>query len=135
MLGLATMAPDFSERFCRRTGVTPARWHAVALRRALYPHARLLRPLLAALDPEFFAADRDFISGVGRLTRHSDFVIEAEEFAHHPANQSFLRRRLRLRVSVRRLHLLFIRAFAAEENESKVTEGVRAVRSRRYNSR
>ena len=108
------MATDFTERFCATEAVSAERWHGVLLRRSLYPHARLLRPLLVLFNPEFFAADRDFLNGVGRLTRRGDFAIEADEFAHHPANQGFWRRVLRLRVSVRRLHLLFIRALAEE---------------------
>lgn len=119
------MAADFAERFCADEGITPDRWQAVVLRHALYPHARLLRPIVALFDPEFFAADRDFLNGVGRLNRRSDFALEADEFAHHPANRGFARRALRLRV--RRLHQLVVRTLP-EENQAAGAARLRAAR-------
>jgi len=101
----------FAEIYCEQTGLPPAKFGRVLLWRGLYPQARLLKPLLHLLGRDYFAADRDFVYGVGQLRRISDFASEAAEFHSHPANHSLLRRRLRLRVSARRLRRLVEEAF------------------------
>ena len=97
---------DFAQKYCLRLGVAREDFVDVMLARTLYPHARWLRPVLGTLNPNFFAADRDFLAGIGRLWRRRDFVIEEKDFRHNPANHGFLRRALRLRVSVRRTRSL-----------------------------
>lgn len=60
-------------------------------------------PFLRALNHDFFSPDRDLILGVGRITKASDLADELADFYSHPLNQSFIRRRLGLRLSVGRL--------------------------------
>ena len=67
--------------------------------------ARFLRPLLN-LNPNFFAADRAFIRGVGRISRLEDFDSEAQDFSQDPNNRDSFHRTLQLRVSRRRLRNL-----------------------------
>ena len=50
-----------------------------------------------------FTADYDFIEAVGWLREQRDYQATVREFTAHPANRGFLRRWLRLRVSVRRV--------------------------------
>jgi hypothetical protein len=76
------------------------------LAKALYPHARIIYPLIAWIRSDYRAADLEFISGVGRLTRWQDFPVEVKDYVNHPGNVGFGRRGLRLRVSARRLHRL-----------------------------
>lgn len=95
----------FAEKFCHQQRVHPSDYEAVVLRRSLRPIARLLRPLLN-LNPSYFAADREFVRGVGRLTRLADFHTEAQDFVNHPDGRGFLHRTLTLRVSRERLHNL-----------------------------
>jgi hypothetical protein len=92
----------FAEKFCARHNLDPEKYEAVAFKRALYPAARWLRPVLV-LKADYFAADREFIRGVGRLTRSSNFDSEAQNFLYHPNNRGFLRHVFKLRASVRRL--------------------------------
>jgi hypothetical protein len=92
----------FAEKFCVRHGVAPEKYEEVVLKRSLYPAARLLRPVML-LKANYFAADREFIRGVGRLTRSSGFDSEAHDYLDHPNNRGFLRRVFKLRVSGRRL--------------------------------
>jgi hypothetical protein len=92
----------FAEAYCAMHGTTPAAFADSVLRRALYPQARLLYPLLARL-PGYFAPDREFISGVAHVTRLRDLDQEAFAYANDPANRGFLRRFLRLRVSAGRM--------------------------------
>ena len=97
----------FADMYCQKHALDPDRYAAVVLRRALYPHARVVYWFIVRLQPEFGEADRDIVEGVGRLMRLRDFGDEAEDFAHHSGNCRFLRRRFRLRVSTRRLRRLF----------------------------
>lgn len=95
---------SFEEIFCAQYGVPPALYGATVLQLTLYPHARWLAGLSSQI---FLAPDRYFIGCVGRLTRWRSFASEAYEFQHLAENRRFWRRSLRLRVSVRRMRVLF----------------------------
>ena len=110
---------SFQEIFCAQYGVPPKFYGATVLRLTLYPHARWL----ADICPDrFLAPDRDFIAGVGRLTRWRGFADEANRFQCLPANRRFWRHSLRLRVSVERMRVLFSEVMggttSAHSNES-----------------
>ncbi len=95
---------SFAEKYCRHFSVPPERFADDLLRRTLYPHARWLRFLLSE---ELLAADRAFVSSVGRLSSRRDFTGEAAEFQRDPRNARFARYRARFRISVRRMRGLF----------------------------
>jgi len=97
---------NFAELFCQKHNLEPDRFVEKVLAQALYPHAHIFYVLLVWLHPDYGAADVDFISGVGRLSRLQDFWVEAEDFGHHPQNFGLLRQRWRIRVSARRLRRL-----------------------------
>ena len=94
----------FAEKFCRHFAVPVERYESEMLRRSLYPHARLARLFAPAHS---FAADRGFVSTIGRLTRRRDLAGETVEFHDDPRNRQFWRRHGRLRVSMQRVHRLF----------------------------
>ena len=95
---------SFQEIFCAQYAVPPDLYGITVLRLTLYPHARWL----AGMSPQkFLAPDRRFIATVGRLTRWRGFADEVHEFQRMPENGRFWRRRVRLRVSVNRMRLLF----------------------------
>jgi len=100
----------FAEKFCARHNLVPEKYEEVAFKRALYPAARILRPLLM-LKTDYLTADREFIRGVGRLTRLGSFQSNVDDYLYHPMNRGFLRRGLKLRVSVSRLSRLVHDAF------------------------
>jgi hypothetical protein len=108
------MPSDFAQKFCAHFEAAPGRYRSIALARALYPHARLLRPLLECFDSEFFAADREFVNEIGRLTRRRDFGVVADEFHKDSDNFRFLRRKLRLRVSTARMKSMFLEVWEKE---------------------
>jgi hypothetical protein len=97
-------AGTFRQRYCRARGLRPADFVETLLDTCLYPQARLLRPWLEGLNPGIFAADREFVEALGRIRRRAEFRFEAEYFHHAERRRSLLRRVLRLRVSVGRLH-------------------------------
>jgi hypothetical protein len=96
----------FAEQYCQQHNLAPERFVERMLAQALYPHAHILYVILVWVHADFGAADLNFINGVGRLSRLQDFWVEAEEFGHHPRNFGFLRQRLLIRVSARRLRRL-----------------------------
>jgi len=108
---------NFIELYCQKRDISPDRFLEEVLAQALYPHAHILYVLLIWLHRDYGAADFEFINGVGRLSRLQDFWVEAEEFAHHPRNFGFLRQRLRLRVSARRLRRLMKKTLHATTTE------------------
>ena len=93
----------FAELFCEKHGLDAEQYERVVMRRALYPHARIVAPLVALLWPQHFAADVDFVRSVARLRRYREFFFESEEFAHHPANRGFWRLAAHIRISSRKL--------------------------------
>ena len=98
------MPETFQEKFCRHFDVPIKRYDKMALRFALYPHARWL----CLLGPKHLLnIDRSFVAAVGELTRHRDFLEEVQNFQRHDENRIFWRRTVRLRVSVERMQELF----------------------------
>jgi hypothetical protein len=95
----------FAERFCVAHGVASDRYVDAMLRRCLYPHARWLAWIL---PHSIFAADRELISSLGHLRRVSQFRDELRDHREHPENRGWLRRCLRLRVSVGAARRVFI---------------------------
>lgn len=108
----------FAEAYCLQHGIPSDRFAQVVLARTLYPHARLLAPLLRELDADHFAADLDLVRGAGQLRRVRDFSNEAAEFAYHPANRGDLRRLLRLRISTQRLRHLMQKTLHGRTNST-----------------
>jgi hypothetical protein len=108
------MAESFQARFCRHFQVPPERFVSELLKRALYPRARWLRPLIWLLDRGHFAADEQFVAGVGRLTQRRDFYSELKDFHVHPENERFLRSQLRLRISANRMSRIFFEIWATD---------------------
>lgn len=95
-------------------GVIPAAFTTDLLLKAMPPHARWLVGLLDAFDRQHFQADYEFIEDISQLKRPADFWAAAESYAGHPANTGFLRRRLRLRISVRRMLAIVHHVLPAE---------------------
>lgn len=101
--------------FCHRTHVAPTQADAVVLSRALPWHARLFRPLLKRFRPQHFAPDEEFVARALDLHHLRHLAAEAQDFRIHPANRTFSRRVLRLRISTLRLSRLLSSAIHAPE--------------------
>lgn len=100
----AQSLPDcFYESFCAVHGIDHGDFERAMLSRCLYPHARLLRPFIEAVSPGYFNSDVDFLRGVGVLRHRREFAYEADDFMAGQSRSPFLRRVLRLRVSVDRV--------------------------------
>jgi len=95
--------PTFFELYCERTGVPRSAFVIDLFRRTIYPHARPFIPPLKAVNPYYFVPDYNFIENVSAMRQPEQFASAVRSFLQDPANASFLRRRLRLRISVRRM--------------------------------
>ncbi len=117
----------FSELYCIQQNIELEEFEIVVLKRGLYPHARLVAPLVKMLWPDYFAADLDFVRSVGRLRRFRDYFHESEEFAHHPANTGTLRLMLNVRVSSRTIRRMVKETLHADQLEGQGGDSVSAV--------
>ena len=120
------MPPTFAELHCSQQGIAPGDFNRVVLRRSLYPHARLIAHLVEAMEPDYFAADQDFVSAVGALRRVRDFPAEVSEFIHHPDNRRPVRQHLKIRLSTSRLKRLFKSALEKSGLDAPLPAGTEA---------
>jgi hypothetical protein len=102
----------FAEIYGERAGLPPAELNHVLFSRTLYPQARLIAGLVRWLNPRHFIADYEFCEDVGYLRSLEDFSLVLGSYIEHPANRGFLRRRLRIRVSARRMFKIVRSVFA-----------------------
>lgn len=98
--------PTFKQRFIEKTGGNPDDFTRDVLRLTLPPHARLLLPFARVFDDTLLAADYDLISDIAQLTSRREFSDSVGVRRFHPANHGFLRKVVRVRVSIARLHRL-----------------------------
>jgi hypothetical protein len=95
--------PTFRDKYCQAAGIDPVAFTEHLLLRSLYPHALVWVGWLRWWNRRHFDADYEFMTDVGYLRRHTDFPDVMKCYLTHPDNSSFLRRRLRMRSSVRRV--------------------------------
>lgn len=110
----ASHPKTFAELFCEQHHVALGDFERTVVQSTLHPQAKFLRHLLQLAPGEYFAADFEFVRNVGHLTRMSDFAWEVSDFHAHPANRRTLRRRLKVRLSIKRLRNLVARTLPAE---------------------
>ena len=96
----------FAELFCERYHLPSETYARELLRRALYPRARVVAPVIRVFCPAYFDADVDFVRGVGLIRRAQDLGGEVTDFHLHPRNCGFLRSALKIRVSCQRISRL-----------------------------
>lgn len=113
--------PTFAESFCAQHRIAPEQFVQAVFKAALYRRARVFAPILHFFSHDYFAADFDLIYGVEHLRRVRDFTAEAERFNEHPGNRGWLRRRLCLRVSTKRLKALIRETLAHSAVRSGAT--------------
>lgn len=100
---VGTKPITFAEKFCAQHRIPPAAYEKEMLRRSLYPLGRLVLFFVSS-DSNYFVPDREFVRGVGKLTRLQGFGAEVWAFTVNPENSRFHRLRLKLRVSARRVY-------------------------------
>lgn len=103
MVAPSSSKPAFKQRFIEKTRVPAEAFNREVLRRTLPTHARVLLPLALLIKPDLLAADHDLIADIALLTSRREFSESAGTRRFHPANRGFLRKVLRIRVSISKL--------------------------------
>ncbi len=96
-------ADTFAAIYCATRGIDPADYQRAVFREVLYVHARPLAPVVLWFNRRHFIADYEFVEDVGHIRSVADFSLPMGSYIEHPDNHGFLRRRLRVRVSARRM--------------------------------
>ncbi len=95
---------NFAQRFCEFHHVRVEGYARAMFWRCLHRWAVPVALFILWMNREYFAADYAFILGVGAITSRGALHSEIEDFESHPLNDGMCRRRLKLRVSVKRLN-------------------------------
>jgi hypothetical protein len=103
--------------FCERFSCAPADFEKRFFWKCLYPHARMIVPLLRLVNPDWFERDLRFIRCFGDAKDWKDAKSEIVAFRYedrfHPR---FLRNTLRIRISRRKANQLAVRLFQARKS-------------------
>ena len=111
----AGSSAHFADLFCSRFRCTAAAYERRAFRELLYPHARLIAPVLRAIHPTWFAEDLKFIRDLGEATDRRDALSCAATFQSvNASKKSLLRAWLKIRVSGFQASLLAQRLFSQD---------------------
>ncbi len=98
--------------FCERFRCDPADFEKRVFWKCLYPHAKVIAPLIRLVSPGLFERDYHFIRGFGNAKDWKDAKSEIlalrYEDRFHPR---FLRNALRIRISRRKANQLAARLF------------------------
>ena len=93
------------EAFCLKFSCPPEEFERKVFRAVIYPHAWPLT-LFNGHRAQRFAIDRAIINYCGSLRSPKEIDAEVREYAQLGENRRFARRRLRIRISGRRLKRL-----------------------------
>jgi len=95
--------------------------------RCLHRRGLPLAPFILLVNRQYFAADYELITSVGRLTNGARLNDELDDFRSHSRNRGFVRRRLRIRVSGARLSGVFYRVLPNVKSSPQVATGTSSV--------
>ncbi len=101
----------FAERYAEAHGCAPTEFCDRVFWSSLHRPAVALAPLLLLLG-NHFAPDRALVAACGRARSLREIHEEIECFWRDPQNTGWLRKRLRIRVSVKRLQRTALPCFA-----------------------
>ena len=103
----------FQALFCERYNCAPSQYERRALKALLYPHARLVVPLLCRLTRKFSHEDLKFIHHLGEAEDYQEAEATVSEFrGANVWSRGFWRHHCRLRVSGRKAGRLVKRLFS-----------------------
>jgi hypothetical protein len=94
----------FSELFCARQRVDPARYADTMFWRCLHRRTWPVAGIIKVIARDYFQPDYELIRSVGQLSSTKELRDELANFNFHPGNHGWMRRRLKFRVSGRKLY-------------------------------
>jgi len=102
----AISLPNCASIYCERHHLRSDQFVESLFWKTLYPRARFFGFPIILLMPRIFSADRDFITQVGQVETMEQYKQVEEYFHRWPGCRSFLRGKLGLRVTSRRVRRL-----------------------------
>jgi hypothetical protein len=103
----------FKSLFCQKFKCPPEDYEERVFRKSLYWHARLLAPVMRAIQPAFFVEDFNFIRYLGDALDARQAKVDVLDFKDTDRkNWRLLHTGFRLRVSHRKARRLAFRLFA-----------------------
>ena len=103
---------DLRSLFCERFACPPSEFEKRAFRKCLYPHARIIAPLLHWLKPGCFERDLLFAHYFGNAKDWQEATAEVVALHYKDHIQPrFARKALRLRISGRKASKLAVKLF------------------------
>jgi len=109
---LPKIVPTFASLYCKKHRVRPDRFVASVFWKTIFPRAHFWGVPIFVIWSREFSADREFIAQAGQVENMAQYLGVVEVFHRWPGCRSFLRGKLGLRVSSRRVHRLVAAAFA-----------------------
>jgi hypothetical protein len=101
---------DLRSLFCEQFACPLAEFEERVFRQCLYPHARIIAPLLRSLNPSWFQRDLLFAHYFGNAKNGQEITTEIDHLCYqdriHPR---FSRNTLRLRISGRKAHEIAVK--------------------------
>ena len=122
----------FSDTYCDQHRCSRAQFVTRVFWRALYPHARLVAPLILLVNRDYFSADRALILGVAAATSMQRVREEVRDYYSDSSNRGWLRHVLGIRVSGQRLKNI-ARRYLAEDSASSPPFPAASIVSRKAN--
>jgi hypothetical protein len=108
----------FKETVCALLELEEEAYHREVLRACLSNRARLLRPLISLVSPNFLFNENRLIEKVGQSTSLKEVREEVDFYQHKFVSNFFLKDTLRFRISGIRLISLAQRAFDRANRQS-----------------
>ncbi len=93
----------YAERYCAHHNIPPDQFTPRVLAHSLHAPLRWAWPVLGWCWKETYALERTCVTAVGSCTQRDEVYRELSEYGYHPDNAGFWRRRMRQRLSTRRL--------------------------------
>jgi|ERR1041384_1960738 hypothetical protein len=105
----------FQEAYCRRFNCSNGQYRDHVFKKSLYPHARLVRPVIALFWPDFFEDDFISLAELGSAESRRVFALEIAQYrARTQSDRNVFRKIFRLRISGKRLSALWRTVFVSQ---------------------
>ena len=99
-----SLAREFKDLFCAYTNSPREKFEQILFKRSLYPHARLVAPILMRLKPGLFVEDFAVIQELANVDCPGVFQMEVSRFyGRNVRDRSLLRKWMLIRLSGKRL--------------------------------
>ena len=111
---LARTLSTFREKYCAACGCDREAFAARLFWRCLHRHALPLAPIIAVVQPDYFARDRELIALAGKARTMRELNEEIRLYVDDARNYRWWPRQARVRRSTRRLRRIAWPFLAAE---------------------